>query len=587
MKKYNLFKVLAITIIVCFILTLFVPASYVDYSGKIVTDKVTSVGIVGILSNIGISIQYFNGIAVLLVATACLYGVLSRVEVYNKFVTKTASMFKNKEGRLVCITSCIFAVLACVVSDPLILIVFIPYFYQVQKELNVDKKVILSSTVIASLIGGMCGIYNSALFNLLKIEVNTLLLVKVIILILSLVVLNFFIAPRNVKKVTNKKTTKKEEAKKELKKTVSKVKKVTSKEKKVNKVVYAVLTLLFGTIGINKFYAGKIKAGFLNILFCWTLVPTILSVAEFITVLTEKVDKNGDIPVTSQRRSNVLFATGLVLFVLVAVAAIIPWESLFTKFTYFSDFNKSLNDIKIGKYQIFNSIIGAPAVQDAQTGSTTGVISALGSWSMTDMATFVVIMAVVVALVNNIKLNDFVAASTKGIKKILPVAITAMLISIVLVITVTTGINITLVSSIVKGFNIFTITLGTIIGSVFTADFYYFVSTLGQVFTTKISNTDLYGVVALLLQSLYYLTMFIAPTSVGLVIGLYFLDIPYGKWFKYIWKVLLITFLIILLSAIVVYLFVIEKTVAAIIIALLSLVALVVTLVVIRKLSKK
>ena len=199
MKKYNLFKVLAITIIVCFILTLFVPASYVDYSGKIVTDKVTSVGIVGFLSNLSISIQYFNGIAVLLIATACLYGVLSKVEAYNRFVNKTASIFKNKEGRFVCITSIVFAILACVVSDPLILIVFMPYFYQVQKELNVDKKVILSSTIIASLIGGMCGIYSSTLFNLFKLEVNTLLLVKVIILILSLVVLNFFIAPRNTK----------------------------------------------------------------------------------------------------------------------------------------------------------------------------------------------------------------------------------------------------------------------------------------------------------------------------------------------------------------------------------------------------
>lgn len=58
--------------------------------------------------------------------------------------------------------------------------------------------------------------------------------------------------------------------------------------RKVNKTLYAVLTLLLGTFGINKFYAGKIKSGLLSILFCWTGIPTILSVAEFITVLTEK-----------------------------------------------------------------------------------------------------------------------------------------------------------------------------------------------------------------------------------------------------------------------------------------------------------
>ena len=63
--------------------------------------------------------------------------------------------------------------------------------------------------------------------------------------------------------------------------------------RKVNKTLYAVLTLLLGTFGINKFYAGKIKSGLLSILFCWTGIPTILSVAEFITVLTEKADKDG------------------------------------------------------------------------------------------------------------------------------------------------------------------------------------------------------------------------------------------------------------------------------------------------------
>ena len=50
----------------------------------------------------------------------------------------------------------------------------------------------------------------------------------------------------------------------------------TVNEKKVNKTVYAILTILLGTIGINKFYAKNIKAGILSILFCWTGIPTIL-----------------------------------------------------------------------------------------------------------------------------------------------------------------------------------------------------------------------------------------------------------------------------------------------------------------------
>ena len=56
-----------------------------------------------------------------------------------------------------------------------------------------------------------------------------------------------------------------------------------------------------------------------------------------------------------------------------------------------------------------------------------------------------------------------------------------------------------------------------------------------------------------MLQSLYNFTMILAPTSVGLVIGLYYLDIPYNKWFKFIWKTLLALFVIIVVTTIVIY----------------------------------
>lgn len=562
MKKYNLFKVLAITVIVTWILTLFIPASYLDYSGKVVANSVSGLGIVGLLSNLSISISYFNGIAVFLIAVACFYAIISKLDVYNKFVDNTATTFKNKEGLLVTITIIVFGILACLVKDAMILIMFMPFIYQVMKKLEIDKKVILSSTIIATFVGAMNGIYDNTLFTMFNLEVNTLLLVKVIVLVLSLAILIFFTAPKKVNDSNNKKKAIKKASDKKTVKASAKstavktVKKQASKERKVNKVIYAVLTLLFGTIGINKFYVGKVKAGILNIIFCWTLIPTILAIAEFITVLTEKADKDGNISVNSNRRENVLFATSLVLFVLFAIATIIPWESLFTKFTAFSDFNTWLSNLKIGKYQIFNNVIGAPMATDAATGSTTGVISAIGSWTMTDMAIFLFIITAVIAICKKIKLDEFISSATSGIKKVLPVAITAMLISIVLVISVTTGINTTIcnwIATLSKGFNIATATLSTMVGSVLTADFYYFVSSVASIFTGIVSDTNLYGVVALIAQSIYYLMMIIAPTSVGLIIGLYYLDIPYGKWFKYIWKVLLSLFVLIMISVIIVF----------------------------------
>lgn len=328
----------------------------------------------------------------------------------------------------------------------------------------------------------------------------------------------------------------------------------TKNSNKVRKSVYAILTLLLGTIGVNKFYAKEVKSGLLRLLLCWTGIPTILSIAEFITVLTEKADKNGKIDATSKRRENVSFAVSAVLFTIFLIAAIIPWESLFTGFTAFSDFNTFLGNIKIGDYTLFSNIIGAPLVS-SEYGSS-GTIAAIGTWKMMDIAIFLFVLTIIIAIANKLSVNETIGTVTAGIKKILPVAITAMLISIVLVIFVTTGINITIckvILSITKGFNIATATVASIICSVSTADFYYFVSAVGSVFAATVENKEYYGVIAFMLQSLYNFAMIIAPTSVGLVIGLYYLDIPYNKWFKFIWKTLLTLFIIVLVATIVIY----------------------------------
>ena len=558
MKKYNLFKVLAITIFITWLLTLFIPGSYVDYTGEVATTGITGVGIWGLLSNLSISISYFNAIAVFLIALACFYAVLNKVDVYNTFVSKTASLFKGKEKALVIITMLVFGILALLVNDFLILLVFVPFVYKVMKELNIDKKIILSSTLVAALIGSMCGIYNSTLFTAFGLDLNTLLLVKLILFVISIAVLMILTAPKKeVKKAVVKKTTSKE-VKKTTKEEVKEkpVKKVTTKDKKVRKSVYAILTLLLGTIGVNKFYAGKVKAGILSILFCWTGIPTILSIAEFITVLTEKADKKGMISVTSERRRNVSFGVALVLFVLFIIGAIIPWESLIENCSVFSDFNTWLAGIKIGDYSIFGNIIGLPLSVDQTTGSTTGVISVFGTWSITDIAILLFVLTALFAVINGIKVNDFIATVTEGTKKILPVALTAMLLSIVLVMAVTTGISVTITNGILKladGFNIATATLATIIGSVLTSDFYYLISTVGTVFNVVVSNQEYYGVISLILQSVYNLVMIIAPTSVGLVIGLYYLNIPYNKWFKFIWKLLVALLIIVIITSIIVY----------------------------------
>lgn len=63
----------------------------------------------------------------------------------------------------------------------------------------------------------------------------------------------------------------------------------------VNKVVYCLLALFLGGLGIHKFYAGKTMLGIIYLVFCCTGIPAIVALIEFILALLKPADMNGNI----------------------------------------------------------------------------------------------------------------------------------------------------------------------------------------------------------------------------------------------------------------------------------------------------
>ncbi len=47
-----------------------------------------------------------------------------------------------------------------------------------------------------------------------------------------------------------------------------------------SKIVAGILAILLGSIGIHKFYLGKVGAGILYLLFCWTGIPAFVGFIE-------------------------------------------------------------------------------------------------------------------------------------------------------------------------------------------------------------------------------------------------------------------------------------------------------------------
>jgi TM2 domain-containing membrane protein YozV len=53
-----------------------------------------------------------------------------------------------------------------------------------------------------------------------------------------------------------------------------------------NRTTAAILALVFGGLGVHKFYLGQSGLGILYLLFCWTFVPSIVGFIEAIVYLS-------------------------------------------------------------------------------------------------------------------------------------------------------------------------------------------------------------------------------------------------------------------------------------------------------------
>lgn len=63
---------------------------------------------------------------------------------------------------------------------------------------------------------------------------------------------------------------------------------------KKDKVIAAVLALFGGSFGIHRFYLGNTGSGIAHILFCWTMIPSIVSFVDcvgFLTMSQEAFDR--------------------------------------------------------------------------------------------------------------------------------------------------------------------------------------------------------------------------------------------------------------------------------------------------------
>ena len=165
----------------------------------------------------------------------------------------------------------------------------------------------------------------------------------------------------------------------------------------------------------------------------------------------------------------------------------------------------------------------------------------------------IIIASLLLSFIYGIKFDQYVKGFMDGGKRALKAAVLAILVYVVLVIVTYVPVMLTIFKPILeltKSLNVFTMSLVSLISSTFFVELYYAATNVlpyatGVLYTTL--NTSEITIISVIFQSMYGLATLIAPTSVILLVTLSYLHIPYGKWLKSNWK-LIVELLVLLLA---------------------------------------
>lgn len=173
----------------------------------------------------------------------------------------------------------------------------------------------------------------------------------------------------------------------------------------------------------------------------------------------------------------------------------------------------------------------------------------LGAWKLLDITKLVVLATIFIGLYYKLSFEEIIKAMTEGFKKTLKPALIIILALIVLVITAYHPFFITIINWIIhlsSKFNIFLVSIVTVLSALFNIEYIYLTQSSIPLITSIFTATSAIKTTAIISQAFYGLSMFFVPTSLMLILGLTYLDIPYTEWLKKTWKLLLALLVVII-----------------------------------------
>ena len=423
------------------------------------------------------SFYYFFDTAMYILIVGGFYGFLNHVSGYKKLVKNIANKFQEKGKVFIVVTTIIFALVSSLTGLNQMLLLFIPFVISIILLLGYDKLIAISTTIGGTIAGLIGGIF-------LTVKDSS----------------GYYEVAYNT------------------------IDKITGLESNFANIFPKVLLLVVVT-GLLIFYMlSHIKKSEEN--------KTKYQLTKSDSLFVEVKDRKGkviDLENKKTRTWPLIVVLSLILVVL--VLGYLPWKSLFG-IKCFNVFHNWLSGLKIGDYQVFTSLISAN-------------LTPLGQWN--DVGDFMVANFIIVAamfllmLIYRIKFEEAMDGFLYGVKKMAPTVMLVMLASTLLVCSYNNGFIETIIKEVSSklGDNVVVHGLIATIGSILHTDLYYISSAVFSPITKSLTDTANLSVYAMMYQSVYGLTQLVGPTSILLIVGITYLDVPYKTWLKYIWRFLL------------------------------------------------
>lgn len=248
----------------------------------------------------------------------------------------------------------------------------------------------------------------------------------------------------------------------------------------------------------------------------------------------EDEPKDEEIPFLGEKKQSkkaswpIFVIMGILL--LLTVLGCTAWADTYET-TFFTDLHEAITEWTIADHAILSYLITD--------------LEAFGKWFLPEITVMIVIASIIISFVYNLKVSEGLKAFGEGVQKVLkPAALVVFAFTITIItayhpyfVTITDWMM-NLISDVsgVLGDLLFILFSGinTIVSTVLNIDMIYVVQSSVQIISTDSTN-----VLAVITQALYGVTLFVAPTSTMLILGLEYLGIPYKEWLKSSWKLVL------------------------------------------------